>query len=210
MFRFPEGSTTSIEGPPQVFARINNDPTFSSFRTLVGQQGSQLSFGDFLVIPVDDSFLYVLPVYVTASDTTPAIPELKRVIVVNGSEGTVSMGTSLPDALGIATSGVTGGSNGGPNGNGGQPGNVDQQIQQLLNDALAHFQRADAALKAGDLGTYQSELAAAEALVQQAQQLAASTNGGTGSGSGSTTTSPTPTPSATGTPSATASPTATP
>ena len=171
MFRFPEGSTTSIEGPPQVFARINNDPTFSSFRTLVGQQGSQLSFGDFLVIPVDNSFLYVLPVYVTASDATPAIPELKRVVVVNGSQGTVSLGTSLPEALGIATSGVSGGPNGGPNGNGGQPtGNVDQQIQDLLNSALVHFQKADAALKAGDLATYQSELEQAQALVQQARR----------------------------------------
>jgi uncharacterized membrane protein (UPF0182 family) len=211
MFRFPEGSTSSIEGPPQVFARINNDPTFSSFRTLVGQQGSTLSFGDFLVIPVDNSFLYVVPVYVTASDSTPAIPELKRVVVVNGSQGAVSLGMSLPDALGIATSGVQGGHNGGgnPNGNGGPPtGNVDQQIQDLLNSALSHFQRADAALKAGDLGTYQSELAQAEALVQQAQQLAASVNNGTGGGS--TTTSPTPVPSASASPSVTASPTASP
>jgi uncharacterized membrane protein (UPF0182 family) len=205
MFRFPEGSTTSIEGPPQVFARINNDPSFSSFRTLVGQQGSTLSFGDFLVIPVDDSFLYVLPVYVTASDSTPAIPELKRVVVVNGSGGDVSIGTSLPDALGIATSGVPSGPNGnGPGGNGQPPtGSVDQQIQQLLIEALSHFQAADAALKAGQLGTYQSELAQAQALVQQAQQLAASTSAGTGSGS---TTSPTPPPSVSASPSATASP----
>jgi uncharacterized membrane protein (UPF0182 family) len=206
MFRFPEGSTNNIEGPPQVFARINNDPSFSSFRTLVGQQGSTLSFGDFLVIPVDNSFLYVVPVYVTASDASPAIPELKKVVVVNGSEGTVSLGTSLPDALGLATTGVSGGNHGnGPGGNGGQPtGNVDQQIQTLLNEALSHFQAADVALKAGQLGTYQSELAQAQALVQQAQLLAASNAGG--SGSNSTTTSPTPAPSASATPTATASP----
>src|SRR4029079_19096306 len=180
MFRFPEGAT-SIEGPPQVFARINNDPAFSSFRTLVGQQGSTLSFGDFLVIPVDDSFLYVLPVYVTASDSTPAIPELKRVVVVNGSEGDVSLGTSLPDALGIATRGVSNGgrphdgtqraaSGGNPNGGSGAPtGSVDQQIQELLNQAVTHFQAADAALAAGDLGTYQSELAPAEKLLPPAR-----------------------------------------
>jgi len=206
-FRFPEGAT-SIEGPPQVFARINNDPAFSSFRTLVGQQGSTLSFGDFLVIPVDDSFLYVLPVYVTASDSTPAIPELKRVVVVNGSEGDVSLGTSLPLALGIATSGVSNGGN--PNGgNGGPTGTLDQQIQDLLNEALTHFQAADAALTAGDLGTYQSELAQAEKLVQQAQQLAAQNAGGSGSGS---TTTPTPTapPSTSAPPPVTASPSASP
>jgi uncharacterized protein len=206
MFRFPEGSTNNIEGPPQVFARINNDPAFSSFRTLVGQQGSTLSFGDFLVIPVDNSFLYVVPVYVTASDATPAIPELKKVVVVNGSEGDVSLGSSLPEALGLATSGVSGGTHGNGPGNGPPPtGNVDQQIQTLLNEALLHFQNADTALKAGDLATYQSELAQAQALVQQAQQLASTANAG--SGSGSTTTSPTPAPpSATATPAATASP----
>ena len=181
MFLFPEGQ--NIEGPPQVFARINNDPAFSSFRTLVGQQGSTLSFGDFLVIPIDESFLYVVPVYVQASEGSE-IPELKRVIVVNGSNGDVSLGTSLPDALGLATNGVSGGNNpGGPT----QPpaGNTDQQIQDLLSQALSHFQKADAALKLGDLATYQSELAQAQALVQQAQQLALAAQGtGTG-GSGS-------------------------
>ena len=128
-------------------------------------------------------------------------------IVVNGSNGDVSLGTSLPDALGLATNGVSGGNNpGGPT----QPpaGNTDQQIQDLLNQALSHFQKADAALKLGDLATYQSELAQAQALVQQAQQLALAAQGtGTG-GSGSV--SPTPRPSAsppvTVTPSPSASP----
>jgi hypothetical protein len=96
----------------------------------------------------------------------------------------------------------------GPGGNGGPTGSVDQQIQNLLNQALTHFQAADTALTNGDLGTYQSELAQAQALVQQAQQLAASNTGG--AGSGSTTTSPTPTPSATASPPITASPSASP
>ena len=127
------------------------------------------------MIPIDESFLYAVPVYVQASEGSE-IPELKRVIVVNGSNGDVSLGTSLPDALGLATNGVSGGNNpGGPT----QPpaGNTDQQIQDLLNQALSHFQKADAALKLGDLATYQSELAQAQALVQQAQQLALAAQG---------------------------------
>ena len=207
MFRFPEGQ--NIEGPPQVFARINNDPAFSSFRTLVGQQGSTLSFGDFLVIPIDDSFLYVLPVYVQASDGSSQIPELKRVIVVNGSNGDVSLGTSLPDALRASRrTAISGGRNpGGPPSR--RPANTDQQIQDLLTQALSHFQKADAALKAGDLATYQSELAQAQALVQQAQQLALAAQG-TGSGGPPPSTSPTPSasvsPPATVSPSPSASP----
>ena len=57
---------------------------------------------------------------------------------------------------------------------GGTPGGtVDQQIQDLLTQALQHFAAAQAALTAGNLGTYQSELKQAQALVQQANDLAA-------------------------------------
>ncbi len=197
VFQLPEGST--VEGPQQVFSRMNNDPTFSSLRTLLGQQGSEIKFGDFLVIPVDDSFLYVLPVYVEAtSGGGVQIPELKRVIVVNGSGGDVSIDTSLQIALAAATSGSVQP----PGGGNEQPptGTTEQQIQDLLDRALRHFQAADAALTNGDLGTYQSELAKAQELVQQAQQLAAQSSG---SGGG-----PSPSPTASASPSATASPAA--
>jgi uncharacterized membrane protein (UPF0182 family) len=192
VFQLPEGST--VEGPQQVFSRMNNDPTFSSLRTLLGQQGSEIKFGDFLVIPVDDSFLYVLPVYVEAtSGGGVQIPELKRVIVVNGSGGDVSIDTSLQVALAAATSGSVQ-----PPGGGNEPpptGTTEQQIQDLLDRALRHFQAADVALTNGDLATYQRELAKAQELVQQAQQLAAQSSG---SGGG-----PTPSPTASASPSAT-------
>jgi uncharacterized membrane protein (UPF0182 family) len=188
VFQLPEGST--VEGPPQVFSRMNNDPNFSSLRTLLGQQGSEIKFGDFLVIPVDDSFLYVLPVYVQATSGSTQIPELKRVIVVNGTGGDVSIDTSLQLALANSTKGSV--QQPGGNGGNGQPsGTTDQQIQDLLDRALRHFQAADAALANSDLATYQRELAQAQELVQQAQALA------TGSlGSGTPPTSPTPSPSA--------------
>ena len=53
-------------------------------------------FGDFLVIPINDSLLYVQPVYVRSNQES-SIPELKRVVVVNGN--TVGVGTSLSEAL---------------------------------------------------------------------------------------------------------------
>jgi uncharacterized membrane protein (UPF0182 family) len=202
VFQLPEGST--VEGPQQVFSRMNNDPDFSSLRTLLGQQGSQIKFGDFLVIPVDDSFLYVLPVYVE-STSAAQIPELKRVIVVNGTGGDVSIQTSLTAALAQATGGVQGpGGGGGPSEPG---GTTDQQIQDLLNRALDHFQAADDALKAGDLAGYQRELVEAQDLVQQAQQLASAAGS---SGSGTPPVSPTPSPTSSASPSPTASPTASP
>jgi uncharacterized protein len=191
VFQLPEGST--VEGPQQVFSRMNNDPDFSSFRTLLGQQGSEIRFGDFLVIPVDDSFLYVLPVYVQ-STTSSQIPELKRVIVVNGSGGDVTIQASLAEALAEATGGPVQQ----PGENGGQPqGNIDQQIQALLDRALKHFQAADDALTAGNLASYQQELDKAHELVQRAQELASTAPTGTGS-----TQSPSPSASVSASPSA--------
>ena len=190
MFRL----TQNIEGPQQVYARINNDPTFSSERTLLGQQGSEIDFGDFLVIPIDDSFLYVLPIYVQ-STSGPQIPELKRVIVVNGSGGDVSIGSTLADALSQATGGTIGepGGNGNPPPpDGGGNGTTDQQVQALLTQALEHFASAQEALKAGNLALYQQELEQAQSLIEQANQLIA----------GQATGGSTPPPTATPTPSA--------
>ena len=82
--RAPVPGSSSIEGPTQVFARLNQDESFSSQRTLLSQGGSDVVFGDFLVIPVADSFLYVQPVYVIA-DQESAIPELK-IVVRHGGE----------------------------------------------------------------------------------------------------------------------------
>jgi len=200
MFRLTE----NIEGPQQVYARINNDPQFSSERTLLGQQGSEIAFGDFLVIPIDDSFLYVLPVYVQ-STSGPQIPELKRVVVVNGSSGDVSLGNTLASALSAATGGTIsepGGGNGGPPPDGGGTGTTDQQVQALLAEALQHFAAAQEALKAGDLALYQQELEQAQALIEQANQLVAGQSSGGPSPSGT----PTPTPPVSVTPSPSASP----
>jgi hypothetical protein len=46
-------------------------------------------------------------------------------------------------------------------------------VGSLLQQALQHFQAADAALKAGDLATYQREIDLAQQLVQQANEVAA-------------------------------------
>jgi hypothetical protein len=52
---------------------------------------------------------------------------------------------------------------------------VDQQVQQLLTQAVDHFAAAQAALRNGDLATYQSELELAQAFVERANELLAGT-----------------------------------
>lgn len=193
---FPSG--VNVDGPTQVFARINQDPAFSEQRTLLGQTGSEILFGDFLVVPIDNGLLYVQPTYVRSAQEN-AIPELKFVLVVNG--GTVGLGSNLRTALADSFSGQVTPPGGG--GGGEEPsGSIQQRIQRLLQSAQEHFARADEALKAGDLATYQAEIDAAEADIAKATELAARLTGGE---AGAT---PTPTPSAASpTPSPTPSPT---
>lgn len=166
-FTFPSGR--DAEGPGLVFSRINSDKDFSEARTLLGQGGSEVQFGDLLTIPIGDSILYVLPMYVRARQEA-AVPELKLVMVVNGSS--VSVATSLPLALQEATGATTGGEPPPPDGGG---GTVDQEVQQLLTQAVDHFAAAEAALRNGDLATYQSELELAQAMVERANELLAGT-----------------------------------
>jgi uncharacterized protein len=164
-FEFPSG--VNVDGPTQVFSRINQDARFSAERTLLGQGGSNIVFGDFLVIPLQDSLLYVQPVYVE-SDQPNAIPELKRVVVANGTQ--IGIGSSLRAALTDSLGEVV------PPEDGEQPppqGSLEQQIQALLDQAAQHFVAADAALRAGDLATYQSEIVAAQDATTQAQELIA-------------------------------------
>ncbi len=164
-FQFPAG--VNVDGPTQVFSRINQDSRFSTERTLLGQGGSSIVFGDFLVIPVEDSLLYVQPVYVE-SDQPNAIPELKRVVVVNGTEIGIgnTLSAALSDSIGEAVPP--------PDGEPPPPqGTIEEQIQLLLDEAAQHFAAADAALRAGDLATYQAEIDAAEQATADAQALIA-------------------------------------
>jgi uncharacterized membrane protein (UPF0182 family) len=158
-----------------VFARINADAEFASERTLLGQSGSTIRFGDFLVVPVEDSLLYVQPVYVQ-SDQANAIPELRRVIVVNGTE--IGIGTTLREALADSLGEVVAP----PPDDGAEPpptGTIDEQVQALLQEAAEHFVLADAALRAGDLATYQAEVELAQAAIEEAVALLGEGGGGT-------------------------------
>jgi uncharacterized membrane protein (UPF0182 family) len=173
-YEFPSGR--NVDGPQQVFARINQDARFSQERSLFDQGGSSVLFGDFLVIPIEDAMLYVQPVYIQSSGEN-AIPELKRVIVVNG--GRVGLGATLEEALTDSFVGQAAPKEGG----GQQPsGNAEQQISQLITQALDAFDRANEALRASDLAEYQQELDRARQLLEQADAVAS--RAGTGDGGG--------------------------
>jgi hypothetical protein len=79
VFQFPK--QTLVFGPQQVVARINQDQVISPQITLWNQQGSQVIQGTLMVVPIEESLIYVRPLYLRAQ--AGRIPELTRVIVAH-------------------------------------------------------------------------------------------------------------------------------
>jgi len=82
-------------GPNQVQAMIDQSTTISEQLTLWDQKGSGVIRGKLVVIPIENSFLYVVPLYLRAEGTN--FPQLKRVIVATGDK--VVMQPTLDEAL---------------------------------------------------------------------------------------------------------------
>ena len=97
-FRFP--STESVPGPTQVERRIDADGRVSQQLTLWNQSGSQVIRGNLLMIPIGKANMFFEPLYLSASGGGNAIPQLKRVVVVNGD--TVAMEPTLSRAIDVA------------------------------------------------------------------------------------------------------------
>jgi uncharacterized protein len=91
--RFPPQSL--VYGPKQIANRINQDTEISRQLTLWDQRGSEVIRGELLVIPIEESLIYVQPIYLRAEGGT--IPELKRVVVAH--ENRVVMGETLEEGL---------------------------------------------------------------------------------------------------------------
>jgi len=93
VYNFPKGET--IYGPWMVESRISQDLEISQKITLWSQAGSKVIRGNLLVIPLEQSLLYVEPLYLEAEDT--GLPELRRVILSYGDN--IVWGADLEDAL---------------------------------------------------------------------------------------------------------------
>ena len=93
VFKFPKKKL--VYGPTQVEARIDQSTEISQKLSLWGQRGSRVIRGNLLVIPIEDSLIYVEPIYLQAEQGQ--IPELKRVVVAYGDK--VVMDRSLEGAL---------------------------------------------------------------------------------------------------------------
>ena len=95
VYRFPKGK--QIAGPMQVENFISQEPEISQQISLWNTQGSRVLRGNLLILPMNNSLLYVEPIYIQSEDETTAIPELRRVVI--GYENEVVWGENLEEAL---------------------------------------------------------------------------------------------------------------
>ncbi len=98
LFNFPKN--TNILGPDQVEVNINQISEISEYNTLWGQGKSNVFKGSLLVIPIENSVLYVEPIYIQ-SKSESSIPQVKKIIVgyQDGTDFKHGIGNNLEDAL---------------------------------------------------------------------------------------------------------------
>ncbi len=94
LYKFPTGKT--VYGTLHIENRIDSDDEISKEISLWDQGGSSVIKGNLLVIPIENSLIYVEPIYLTTSNAA-ALPEVKRVVVAYGES--VVMEPTLSDAL---------------------------------------------------------------------------------------------------------------
>jgi uncharacterized protein len=85
-----------VDGPAIVNARINQEPEVSQLITLLSRAGSEVLLGNLVIIPIEQSLIYIRPLYVQATGAN-AVPELKKVIVAFGDR--IAIRDTFQDAL---------------------------------------------------------------------------------------------------------------
>jgi uncharacterized protein len=151
VYKFP--ADTTIFGPAQIEARIDQDPTISAQVTLWNQSGSSVIRGNLIVIPIGDALIYLQPVYLQS--TSSSFPEFQRIVVA--SPTTVVWGETLSDALRQLLGGGPGPSPG-PSPTPGPGGELPSDVAALIEYANRHFELAQGALKDGNFARYGSEI----------------------------------------------------
>jgi uncharacterized membrane protein (UPF0182 family) len=186
----------TILGPAQADNLINQDVEFSQERTLLERSGSTVQFGAQVILPLQDSIVYIQPVFVTAENV--GIPELKRVALVYNDEVVVE--ENFDDAL-ARLFGEVAGQPTEPTepeqpqdgkqpeeqpGDGG--GQVDKELQALIDQAGNVYEQAQEALQAGDFEEYGRLIDRLGALLDRASRLSGEPvsppGGGGGAGGG--------------------------
>jgi uncharacterized protein len=152
VYNFPKQKL--VYGPRQIDARIDQDPVISQQLSLWNQRGSTVIRGSLLAIPLDQSLVYVQPLYLAASEQG-ALPELRRVIVAHGNQ--IAMEPTLEASLsrifgGRVAPAPAPAATAGPPGAAAPPGE-----RMTAQRAWEAWLRSQEALRRGDWATYGAE-----------------------------------------------------
>ncbi|MET0486411.1 MAG: UPF0182 family protein, partial [Candidatus Rokuibacteriota bacterium] len=158
VYNFPKQKL--VYGPRQIDARIDQDPLISQQLSLWNQRGSTVIRGSLLAIPLEQSLIYVQPLYLAASEQG-ALPELRRVIVAYGN--LIAMEPTLEQSLArifgsrtppSATAAATPATPGGPAPPAAAPSAAERVMGQRAWEA---WTRSQEALRRGDWAAYGAE-----------------------------------------------------
>jgi len=186
---------TTIRGPQQVQNDFESKAAVASELSLLRQQGSHVTEGNLITLPVGGGLVYFEPVYVSQSQagSSGAYPTLQDMLVYYN--GQIGFAPTLAGAMAqvFGTSSTPGTSGTGSPGGHGTPENA--LVLKYLQQAEADYSAAQAELRSGNLGAYASELALMKTALDNAKAAA---QGGSSApspaSSPSPSASPTPTP----------------
>lgn len=146
-YKFPPQKTVSS---PYLFRnKLNQDPEISKELSLLDSGGSKVEFGDMVITPIEDSLLYVVPVYLVAEGEN-SIPEVKRFIVSNDNQIVIS--DTFNNAIGKLFSMNLEEPSEGPE------GPVDETLARKANDLFAEALTAQRAGNWAEYGRLMEEL----------------------------------------------------
>ncbi|MEA1961686.1 MAG: UPF0182 family protein [Bacillota bacterium] len=167
VYRFPKQET--VYGPMQVESRIDQNTEISKQISLWNQTGSSTYRGNLLVIPIENSLLYIEPLYLQSE--TSKMPELKRVIA--SYQNQVVMEESLEEAL-IALFGVAEAvpTPTPPTDQGTQPPvGEESSLSELAVQARQLYDQADQALREGDWTGYGRNIDRLNKVIQRLEEV---------------------------------------
>jgi hypothetical protein len=194
VYEMPPGDLP--DGPGIAAGKIQADENVSRDETELGRGGSEVLYGNLLLVPIDNAPLYVQPFYVVPEAETRQLPQLERVIAAFGDD--VVIEDTLQEAL-AALFGERVATQERPGAEAEQPppeaqpppeqgGTANEEAARLLAQADRLFDQADAALREGDFATFGQRLDQARQLVAQANQLLTGSSGGSSDDESTTTT----------------------
>lgn len=153
-----------IIGPQQMEGKFNNNDKISKDLSLWNSRGSEVLRGHILTVPIDNSLLYIEPLYIRASGEN-AIPEVKRILI--GYKDKIVMEETLEEALNTVFEG-------------GVSTSVSEKeettsglrtLEELIGSAGRKYEEAQEALREGSLAEYQKRVDEIGELLKELEEM---------------------------------------